>query len=455
MPPHSPPDSPSGWARVTRLLGVNSAVTYAVAARIWQLLSSPITGALIIFCFSPGVRGYYFVFLSLLQLQTFVELGTQWAILYVASHEWAQLGLQEDGRIVGDETALSRLASMTRLARNWFVAAAVLFVVIAGTAGLVIFSQKGANVAWFAPWVSLVLLAGAGLVLSPYISVLEGCDQMATVNVFRLRQAVTGSLVVWSAILLGAELWVGLVALGMQVLWEVLLLARFRKFWQSLPAGGEAFPWRREVWPLQWRLAVQSIFRYFAFGLFSTVTFIYHGEILAGRVGMTWMVLTALQQAAFAWIRTRAPTFGALITRKEYVALDRLFCHLTAVSMAMYFLALTLFCVAIWLVNLWEDPVSRTLSTGLLPLKPTIIFSVAMLLAHLAQCFGVYLRAHKRDPLLWLTVVANSIIGLLVWQVGGRFGILPAAVSFLTVIALITVPGTTLIWLRCRTEWHR
>ena len=456
MPHQSPPDSPRGWTRVTQLLGVDSAVSYAVATRMWQLFSSSLTGFLIFYCFSDVVTGYYVVFLSLLQLQTFVELGTQWAILYAASHEWAQLGLDEDGRITGDATALSRLASMTRLARNWFATAAVLFVVIAGSAGLAIFSQKAENVNWLAPWVSLMLLAGIGLVLSPYISLLEGCDQMATVNRFRLGQAVTGSFVVWSAMLLGAELWIAFVALGMQIAWESLLLARFRAFWQSLPAGGAVLPWRKEVWPLQWRLAVQSIFRYFAFGLFSTVTLIYDTtSVQAGRVGMTWMVLIALQQAAFAWVRTRTPTFGALVTRKQYKRLDRLFFRVTAVSTAVLLVALAAFCGAIWLINHWDHEWGRELSGRLLPTIPTITFSVAILVAHFPQCLGVYLRAHKRDPLLWLTVVANSIIGILVWQVGSRFGILPAAICFLTVLTLVTLPGTTWIWLRCRTEWHR
>ena len=450
MPNHAPPDSPS-WTRVTQLLGVNRAVSYAVAMRIWQIVSSPITALLILAYFSKAVTGYYVVFWSLIQLQTFVELGTQWAILYVASHEWAQLRLDDDGRITGDATALARLASMVRLARNWFAAAAVLFVVVAGGAGLAMFSAWEEGVGWVAPWVSVMLMAGIGLVLSPYISVLEGCDQMATVNQYRLGQALTGSIAVWTAIVLGAELWVVLVALAMQVFWELLLLARFRPFWASLPNQGAAFPWRTEVWPLQWRLAVQSIFRYFAFGLFAMVTLAYHGPEAAGPVGMTWMVLMGLQQAAFSWVRTRAPVFGALVTRKDYARLDRLFCRLTTVSMAVLLLALAAFCVAIWLINHWDHPWGGRL----LPPLPTLTFSVAIWVAHFPQCLGVYLRAHKRDPLLRLTVVANSMIGLLVWQVGGHVGIQAAAWCFLAVLTLITLPGTTWIWLRCRAEWHR
>ena len=443
------------WRRALGWLGVDQAVTYAVLTRIWQLLAGPVTSLLIVFCFSKVVQGYYFTIWSLIQLQTFVELGTQWAILYVASHEWAKLRLEEHGGIAGDKSALSRLSEMIRMARNWFAVAAVIFVVAAGSAGVVLFSRKHGELDWFAPWASVVVVAGIGLVLSPYISMLEGCDQMAAVNRNRLFQAVSGSLVVWIAILAGANLWVALVAVTAQLFWEALLLARFRNFWRSLSVESRAqLSWQREVWPLQWRLALQSIFRFFAFGLFVPVMFACHSAELAGRMGLTWMVLSAFQQAAFSWVRTKAPKFGALITGKQYQQLDEIFGRVTSVSVGVLLLALAGFCAAVAFLNWYPHAWCVLLSERLLDPLPTLAFSLSTLLLHLAACLGVYLRAHKRDPILALTVAANTLIGILVLVVGGRFGVLPAACCLLAVQGLVTVPGTVWIWSRCRAAWH-
>ena len=49
---------------------MDQAVSYAVAARIWQLIAGFVTSLLIMACFSKLVQGYYFTFWSLLQLQT-------------------------------------------------------------------------------------------------------------------------------------------------------------------------------------------------------------------------------------------------------------------------------------------------------------------------------------------------------------------------------------------------
>ena len=48
---------------------------YAGANRLWGSAAGLLTAALVATFFTPDLQGYYFTFLSLLTLQTFVELG--------------------------------------------------------------------------------------------------------------------------------------------------------------------------------------------------------------------------------------------------------------------------------------------------------------------------------------------------------------------------------------------
>jgi hypothetical protein len=51
-------------------------------------------------------------------------------------------------------------------------------------------------------------------------------------------------------------------------------------------------------------------------------------------------------------------------------------------------------------------------------------------------------------------VVSNAAVGGLVWWLGGRYGPSGAGASYLAVYAAVVV-WETMIWRRCRAEWHR
>ena len=442
--------------RIRGHLKADEAIYYAAGARVWQLVAGLGTTLLIALFFSPELQGYYYTISSLLSLQTVASLGFLWVILYVASHEWSHLELDERGRVQGDAATASRLASLTRMTRAWFAVIGALFAVAVGAFGVVFLSQRAEAAVWLAPWLSLLGMTGIVIALSPFIAVLEGCNQVATVNRFRLLQAVTGSLVVWCAILLGVGLWVVVFAAAVQLAWEGwLVMGRYRHFWTSLPRQiSDEIDWRREIWPFQWRLALQCASLYLASYLFTPVMFHYHGAELAGRMGMTWTALMALRLASFAWVQTKAPKFGMLIARKDYLRLDHLFFRSSGISLAVLAVALAILCCFVWGLNAMEHRFAHHFADRLLPPLPTVVFSIAIFLSHFSQCLNVYVHAHKRDPLLWLLVPANAAIGFAVWVLGSQYGPLGSGIAYLAVLAVLVVPGTTWIWLRSRAVWH-
>lgn len=252
-----------------------------------------------------------------------------------ARHEWAELELDDHRRVVGDEVARQRLAGLLRVFTRWFIVVGVLFGLGIGVLGSWLFFRETDGGGWFLPWCGLVFFASASLALSPYIAIMEGCQQVLAVHRVGFYRAVTGSIAVWGAMLSGVGLWALVAATFVQVAWELYLIGgSYRLFFASLRAVPAKLDWQSEVWPLQWRIGAQSIAGFFAFYLFTPVMFAFHGAEVAGQMGMSWNILSNIQQAAFAWIRTRAPFYGELIARGEYRKLDQAFFRGFLVSLA-------------------------------------------------------------------------------------------------------------------------
>lgn len=437
-------------------VGVDGAVFFAVVARIWQLLSGPVTLVLLSRYFSPEERGYFYTFASVLALQTFFELSLHVVLINVASHEWAGLRLEADGTIGGDAANLSRLASLLRVAGRWYGIASVLFAVGIGAGGAFFLSGRALPPAdWLPQWIGLTVLTALLLAVLPLTSLLEGCDQLPIVNRYRLRQAVTGSLFVWTLIVLGAGLWVSVAAAAVRLFWELHLVAvRYRGFFRSLLAAAreQTLDWWGQVWPMQWRLAVGGIFGWLSMYLITPVIFHYHGSAAAGRMGMTWTVLTSLQAAAFAWIETRRPRFGQMIARREFDALDHLFLRVSAFSVGLLLVGSLAFCGVVALLPLVEIRLVQLLADALLPAQPTLLLALAVSLLQIARCANIYVRAHQREPFLVPGVISSVLIGALVFVFGRQYGAAGAAVGYLCVIAVFQVPVWLWIWQRFRLE---
>ena len=445
-------DTPGAFRSFLRRLQVDRAVAYALFARAWQGLAGPVTLVLIAQNLTAEAQGFYYTFASLLALQSFVELGLSTVVLNVASHEWARLRL-EQGRIEGSAAARSRLVSLGRLIFRWYAVASAVFAVAVGTAGYLFLAQQPSELDWQAPWLALVVLAALLLWALPFNSLLEGCNQVATVNYFRLTQAVASSLALWVALWLGAGLWAAVIGTATSLARDLyLFLVRYRAFFGPFLRAPEAgvIGWRQEIWPLQWRLGVSALFGYFAFSFFTPVMFHYHGAVAAGQMGMTWALATALQAIGMAWVQVKVPQFGVLIANRDYAGLDAIFFRTLSLAMTMLAAAGVALWLAVLALNAFEHPWAQRM----LPPLPTGLFFVGGGMMVVSVALTAYLRAHKQEPLMPLSIAFGSMVGVLVWALGSRYAGTGAAVGYLAAVVL-ALGWQVRIWQRCRREWHR
>ena len=201
---------------------------------------------------------------------------------------------------------------------------------------------------------------------------------------------------------------------------------------------------------MQWRLAVAGILNYFLVSLYTPVIFHYHGSAAAGRMGMTWHLIIALSSLAMAWVATKVPRFGILISQKKFVELDRLFFRTSSVSLVVIGGGALVLWILIYGLNQAQHPMAERLLEPL----PAGLFFLGIVLGQVSQCQSAYLRAHKKEPFLVLNIVYSLANGLLVWGLGRQWGALGASIGYLAAMSLICIPMGTVIWYRCRLQWH-
>jgi hypothetical protein len=394
--------------RIRKVLGLDRAVGFTVLARFWSSSAGLVTVALIAHFLSPAEQGYYYTFGSLVALQIVFELGFSFVILQMASHERAQLSISGAYEISGDPVAHARLASVIQKSVRWYSVADIFMVGTLLPAGFYFFSTHqhgGLSVSWQVPWCFAAIMAALNFQLDPFLSFLEGCGYVPQVAHLRLIQAMTGSLLAWTALLTHHGLFApSMMLLGMassSMVWLVgkrkLLLPLLR-----FPSGVHRIQWSHEVWPFQWRIAISWLSGYFLFWIFNPVLFAFRGPVEAGKMGMSISLANAIQAIAVSWVSTKAAPFGTLIARKEYRQLDRVFFQAIGQSFAVSLLgALTAWLGCIYL-NLQHFRFAQRL------LDP---FSLGMLMLYMmlnviifAEAY--YLRAHKREVFL-----VNSVVG--------------------------------------------
>ena len=433
---------------------MDRAVSYALFARVWAFAAGPVSAVLIAAKFTPTIQGFYYTFGSILALQTFAELGIGVAITQFASHEWAHLRMGEQGTIEGDADSLSRLASLARIAFRWYGIVALVAIVGLCLGGYAFFSQSAVQtVSWKLPWLALCAVNGVDLFTVAIWSLLEGCNQVSHVYFYRLFQGLSGTLVVWVAILLGANLWTASIMTCATLLYAAFFLRRnYMQFFRTLlttKPEGPRVRWQTDILPFQWRIAVSWVSGYFIMSLFTPVLFHYHGPEIAGQMGMTWSLVSVLSSMGAAWVSPRVPQFGMFVAQRRYRELDRLFWRLTGIVTSVTLLG----AVSIWLLVFGLNYYHHFLARRLLPPLPTALFLLGSIIYTAAGPMAAYLRAHKKEPLLFISVLLGVLVGLSTWLLGKYYSAVGMAAGYAVVYAMV-FPLIVFVWRRNRRNWH-
>jgi hypothetical protein len=444
-------------SRLKHTIGLDRAIAFTVLARGWSTLAGVVTVLLIAHFLTPAEQGYYYTFSSLVALQIVFELGFSFVILQLAAHERANLHIQEDGSIAGDPVAHSRLASVLQKAVRWYTVGALLMATALLPAGFHFFlahRQPGVPVSWQLPWIAAVLATTLTFQMDPLFAFLEGCGRIPQVARMRFTQAIAGTLMAWTALGLHHGLFAPAMIISGQALAGGYFLFSQRGLLLPLLRHNTAVhivSWRREIWPFQWRIAISWLCGYFIFQLFNPVLFAYRGATEAGRMGMSLTIVSALSAVAVAWMSTKASPFGTLIARGEYGTLDRLFFRTLWQSTL-------LLATGAGVLLLGFAAVTQRLPHLAARVLPTPVFGLLLATVvcnHVVFSEAIYLRAHKREPFLPLSIAVGVLTACSTLLMGRLWGAPGVTLGYFCTSGLFGLACGTYIFVTKRRLWHK
>jgi O-antigen/teichoic acid export membrane protein len=443
--------------------GVNRAIGYGVLTRAWSLFSGPITIIVIGTRYTKEQQGFYYTFGSLLALQIFFELGLMSVLSQFASHEFAHLTWGERGRVEGDPVYQGRFTELLCKSLKLFGAASLLMIIILTPLGLIFLGQQQKSLvdfAWRLPWILAVLATAANLLALPFMSVIMGSGEVKAINYRTMVGTILGSIISWIVISLHGGLYAAFaVNCGIAaVSWSYLIKHKpelLKLVWHTIRGDAQMAPrsggisWWREVWPMQWKIALSWISGYFIFQLFTPVLFHYHGAVVAGQMGMTLSISNALFAVGMTWFNASSPEFGKHVAKQEWRELDTLFANVFLRSTGFI-----VFCGFWGWIVIWCVQNEFSIGQRFLPAIQVAVILCAVCIQNMISGFAIYLRSHKKEPFLVLSVVGAIIQGSATWFLGMRYSSLGIVTGYLLVSLCYGLPTAFLIWKRCKIAWH-
>jgi hypothetical protein len=447
---------------VLRGLGIDRAIGYGVLTRFWSVLAGPLTIVFIATKFTKEQQGFYYTFASLLALQIFFELGLMTVIAQFASHEFTNLKWCDNGRVEGNSRSLSRFINLLCKAVIWFGVASLFLVIVLIPAGLLFFHGNDSmtpDFAWRIPWILAVVGTAMNLFVTPFFAVIMGSGDVTTVNHRQMLGGIVGSCISWLAIGLNFGLYAVFAVSAGNILisWsylvkykpELLKLVWNELFSIKMKECNNSISWWGEVWPMQWKIALSWVAGYFIFQLFNPVLFHYHGAVIAGQMGMTLSASNALLAMCITWMNSRSPEFGKFIALKKWADLDRLFSRTMIHSVIVAIIGAFIGLSCIWYLQKYY-----TIGQRFLPVSQVAMLLVATVITVIIYGFATYLRAHKQEPLLMVSLFGALLQGFATWYLGKHYASTGITFGFMSISFFFSLPAVYLVWRAYKRRWH-
>jgi O-antigen/teichoic acid export membrane protein len=443
---------------VLSAFGVDKAIVVTLVTRTWTMLAGIVTIVFIAHFLTPTLQGYYYTLNSLISLQILVELGFTVAITQFCSHEMANLHWSISGTVEGNPAAKQRLRSVLLFSTAWFSGAGAVLIVLLGPLGFFYFTHIAHPVdqnvpSAILPWFLLVCTTALNLLVTAFMSIIEGCGKIVSAAQTYLFQAVASTTTIWFFLFKHTDLYALAAGTLMRAMvGAVIIIISHRTFLSDLfrfRADSPPISWRKEIWPFQWRIAVTWISGYFIFNLFTPYLLAVRGPVEAGQMGISLQIASAIGTAATVWITTKAPVFGQLVARNDVVALDRLFWRSLKQSLIFLSSVFAMFLLVLFYFQRnYPAYYSRVLPLGLFCLIAIVCFA-----NHIFFAQAAYLRAHKQEPFMVISI-ANAIVTTALCAVFiPKLGLSGAVLAYLVATLLVSLLAGSLLFFQKRREW--
>ncbi len=168
-------------------------------------------------------------------------------------------------------------------------------------------------------------------------------------------------------------------------------------------------------------------------------------------MGMSLSIVGAIAAVAVSWMSTKAAPFGNMVARKQYHELNRLFFRTCWQSSIL----LVIGDIAFLLTLIFPGRYFPHLTIRVLPPWAFALMMFTTFTSHIAACQALYLRSHKREPFLGITVIGAVLVGGSNIVLGKLWGVDAIVVGNFVLSLVYSLPaGTHYIFITKRRQWQ-
>jgi hypothetical protein len=425
----------------------NKALQYVLSSRIISFLVQPAIIFLISKKFNSAEQGYYYTIGSLVTISIFFELGLGVVLTNYASHLFSKLKWSEERKLIGEVSDLAFFFQFFRKSVFYYLVVFLLYSICLLVYAYFNFYNK-LDFHYSRELILVVVFSGLNLLHIPFMSIIEGCGKIKEVQFIRFLQAIGGQVLICFALLVNFKM----EAIFLEYLlyftsFTIWLLWTFRNlFSQFLEFRGsgklENFKWKKEILPFQFQVSLSWLSAYFLGYLFVPIAYSFMGPVIAGQLGMTIKITTYIFNVSIAWVNVQSPKYAQLITLGKRIYLNKIVDKTMRDSMSVA-IALALFMIfGIYILSLMNSEFSDRV-------LPLVLFS-AIACTNIVNVYNhnvsSYLRAFRREPLLYLNIVVSLLILFNNISSGYNKSIHQMAVGYFLVMLLISFPIGTYLY---------
>jgi len=320
-------------------------------------------------------------------------------------------------------------------------------------AGTFILAHSITNINLLSAWIMYSFTGAFLLLVSLLSAVLKGFNKVALVQKIVFITSFGSVISTWTALSFGFGLWALVVGGAVNITLSIwLFFSSSSKLWKQIIYSKVKYRynWLKETLPLQWRYAISWTSGYLILQFMVPVTMYYAGAVLAGKLGLSLVIARAVQSMASSWGMTKLPEFNMLVAKRDRRKLDDLINKVQKQSLLVFILgaiAILLSLMFIFPLIGWEERILPVYEVGIILLAETALLII--------YNWAFYLRSHKREPYMVLSVINGISTGVGVWASLYFFTSTLFALSVYCIVQWIILIPAGWIFIRKREEYSK
>lgn len=372
--------------------------------QLFKIMAGPVILVFIPLYLTPIEQGYWYTFTGLAALTVFADLGFSTIILQFVAHEFTFLKLNDKMILYGNQEHLWKLASFFRFSLYWLVKVIGIVFPLIIIGGYFFLTIKEEQLIWQWAWVLYSFVSAIVFFNSTLLSFFEGCDSVSIVQGIRIKITAVNFFVT----ALGLYFNLGLYALPISLICSSVVgfycvsnkfSNTIKQLWEL--SRGKCYKWDCEFYALIWRYSISWCSGYFIFQLFTPLAFKYHGPVFAGKIGISMAMWTAGFSIATSWVTAIIPKLNMCISENKWHELDKLFYRSLILATGTMLFGGSLFLIIESIFSNKYDFFSR-----ILDIQSMFILFLCWLFQTVINTLAVYLRSHKKEPLMPLSLIS-------------------------------------------------